>query len=312
LIGCFLDEDILRTEIVEVGRLLYERGLVVATDGNISARLAPDRILATPSGFCKGRLAPDQLIVLDLAGERVDPSILRTGEKKAGEKQTVGPPTADLKPTSEIHMHLEAYRQRPDIGAVVHAHPPHVVALSIAGIPLGPCILPEAIVFLGLPPTTPYATPSSPEGAAAIRAAIAGHDALVLARHGSLAVGESPLAAYHNTETLEQLARITFMLRLLGIDSNGSDAVLPPEQIAKLLATRERLGLGRVDDGGEFCGVCGVCGCAGPHPPAPSPKKAGGGGESLRSAGSVEGRDPEFKERVRGIVARVVAEMAID
>lgn len=284
-------EGALRAEIVEVGRLLYDRGLVVATDGNISARLAPDRILATPSGFCKGRLAPEQLIVLDLKGERVEAPTRRPGREGAEGEQTARQAPADLKPTSEIHMHLEAYRQRPDIGAVVHAHPPHAVALSIAGIPLGPCILPEAIVFLGLPPTAPYATPSSPEGAAAIRAAIASHDALVLARHGSLAVGESPLAAFHNTETLEQLARITFMLRLLGVDASVPATALPPDQIAKLLATRERLGLGRGEDGAEFCRVCGVC-----HPL----------GEHGRPADA--DLDPA---RVRAIVARVVAEMDV-
>jgi len=273
-----VDERALRAEVVEVGRLLYERGLVVATDGNISARLSADRILATPSGLCKGRMAPEQLIVVNLDGARVD----RPTAANAG-----------LGPTSEIHMHLEAYRRRPDIGAVVHAHPPHAVALSIAGIPLGPCLLPEAIVFLGISPTTPYATPSSPEGAAAIREAIAGHDALVLARHGSLAVGASPLAAFHNTETLEQLARITFMLHVLGVDAGGggedlsrADVSLPPDQIAKLLATRERLGLARAGEAAAFCAMCGVC-----------------------HAGGCPADAPVDRARLREIVARVLAEL---
>ncbi len=298
------DERALRAEIVEVGRLLYDRGLVVATDGNISARLAADRFLATPNGLCKGRMTPDQLIVVDARGRRVD-------------RPTAA--NAALRPTSEIHMHLEAYSRRPDIGAVVHAHPPHAIALSIAGIPLGRCVLPEAIVFLGLPPTAPYGTPSSPEGAAAIRAAIAGHDALVLARHGSLAVGASPFGAYYNTETLEQLARITFMLRLLGADASGGDisgaispsidaaqpgaarpdVALAPDQITRLLATREQLGLMRAGEAEEFCAMCGVCHADGRHVDTsgdrPAPER-------------MAGINPN---RVREIVARVVAELGL-
>ena len=170
----FQKESALREEIVLVGKLMYERGLIVATDGNISARLDDDTVLITPSGLCKGLMTSDQLITIDMAGRKVG---LDT------------PANKDLKPTSEITMHLEAYKQRPDVLSVVHAHPPHAIALSIVGISLADCMLPEAIVFLGLTPTTPYATPSSEENARAIREVIAGHDALVLQRHGSLTVG---------------------------------------------------------------------------------------------------------------------------
>jgi len=273
----------LRAEIVEVGRRLYDRSLVVATDGNISARLGHERILATPSGLCKGRLAPDQLIVVGLDGRRVDrPS----------------PANRHLRPTSELAMHLEAYRQRPDIGAVVHAHPPHAVALSIAGIGLAACTLPEAIVFLGAPPTVPYATPSGPEGAAAVRDAIADHDALVLAHHGSLAVGDRPLTAYHHTETLEQLARITFLVQLLRSPPDTPAAALAPDQIAKLLDTRNGLGLRRDADLGDFCAACGVCHPAGLHATA--------------STAPIDRTDTtdHLQARVRAIVARVLDEMA--
>ena len=107
-------EQALREEIVRVGHLMYERGLVVAADGNISARLDEGRVLCTPSGLCKGMMTPEQMIVVDMQGNKV------------------GPGTAanrDLRPTSEIFMHLEALRQRPDIGGVVHAHPPITVTL---------------------------------------------------------------------------------------------------------------------------------------------------------------------------------------
>ncbi len=237
--------DDLRAEIVRVGQLLYDRSLIVATDGNISARLDDDHILITPSGLCKGLMSAEQLIVIDLNGRKVGPETATT---------------RDLRPSSETAMHLEAYKQRPDVRAVVHAHPPHAIALSIAGISLADCMLPEAIVFLGLTPTTPYATPSSAENAEAIRRVIRGHDALVLQRHGSLTVGSSPLNAFYRTETLEQIARITYMLNHL-----GGGQPLPPHQVEKLIDTRRQLGLARQADDIEFCQICGVCHMEGQH-----------------------------------------------
>jgi L-fuculose-phosphate aldolase len=232
-------ENLLREEIVQVGKLLYDRGLIVATDGNISARLDDGNILITPSGLCKGFMRPDQLIIIDLGGRKVGPGTTANQH---------------LKPTSETAMHLEVYKQRPDARAVVHAHPPHAIALSIVGVSLADCMLPEAIVFLGLTPTTPYATPSSRENAQAIREVIAGHDALVLQRHGSLTIGDSPLNAYYRTETLEQIARITYLLHQL-----GGGQPLPPFQVEKLIQTRRALGLSRAPDEAEFCEICGVC-----------------------------------------------------
>jgi len=241
----FQKESALREEIVWVGKLMYERGLIVATDGNISARLDDDIVLITPSGLCKGLMTSDQLITIDMAGRKVGPDT---------------PTNKDLKPTSEITMHLEAYKQRPDVLSVVHAHPPHAIALSIVGISLADCMLPEAIVFLGLTPTTPYATPSSEENARAIREVIAGHDALVLQRHGSLTVGSSPLNAYYRTETLEQIARITYMLNQL-----GGGQPLPAFQVEKLIQARQNWDLARAADEADFCEKCGVCHIEGQH-----------------------------------------------
>lgn len=239
------NEQALRQEIIQVGKLLYNKGLIVATDGNISARLDDKTVLITPSGLCKGLMLPDQLIVIDMDGRKVG----------------AGTPTNQhLKPTSETAMHLEAYKQRPDVLSVVHAHPPHAIALSIVGITLAECMLPEAILFLGLTPTTPYSTPASEENAGAIRKAIVGHDAILLQRHGSLTVGDSPLNAYYRTETLEQVARITYMLNQLG----GAQS-LPPFQVEKLLKIRQGMGLGRPADQADFCEICGVCHIDGQH-----------------------------------------------
>ena len=241
------NEHQLRQEIVQVGRLMYDKDLIVSNDGNISARLSPGRLLITPSGLHKGFLEPGHILLIDEDGKRIGPG--STANRK-------------LKPTSELPLHLEAYRQRPDVDAVVHAHPPISIALSVAGIPMADCLLPEVIVSLGLIPTTEYATPASKESILAIRELITNHDALILQRHGSVTVGDSPMQAFMRLETVEQNARITFMLAQLGVVNP-----LPAEEVAKLLKQRKALGLAREGESTEFCAVCGVCHLGGDHAP---------------------------------------------
>jgi len=231
-------EAALRTEIIKVGQLLYQKEFIVSNDGNISARLDKNHFLCTPSGLCKGMMRQEELLIIDINGNRIDsPNALNK----------------NLRPTSEMAMHLEVYKNRPAIQAVVHAHPPTAVALSIANISLAECMLPEVIVTLGLIKTTPYSTPSSEENATAIRDAIKNHDAIMLQRHGSLAVGNTPMQAFHRTETIEQIARITFMSRLMG----GGEA-LPAHQVEKLLTQRDNLGLSLKGEAEEFCEICGA------------------------------------------------------
>jgi L-fuculose-phosphate aldolase len=232
---------------------MYERGLIVAGDGNISARLGQERVLCTPSGLCKGMMSPDQLIVVDMEANKLGPGTEAN---------------RDLRPTSEVLMHLEVYRQRPDVGGVVHAHPPVTVALSIAGVSLADCMLPEVIVTLGLVPTTKYATPASEENVRAIRNLIANHDGMILQRHGALTAGRDPWEAFMRLESIEQLAKITLVLQQLG---QGSP--LPPDQVEKLLAQRAKMGLTRPGEAEEFCEVCGVCHLDGQHvQPQPNSK----------------------------------------
>lgn len=237
----------LRQDIVRVGRLMYDKGFISASDGNVSARLGPGRFLITPSGLHKGFLEVDELLVVNEEGQRVGP--VTAANRK-------------LKPTSELPMHLESFRLRPDIGAVVHAHPPITIALSIAGISLADCLLPEVIVFLGLIPTTEYATPSSEENKRAIGMLIRNHDALVLQRHGSLTVGTDPMQGFMRLETMEQNARIAFMLAQLGAVNP-----LPPDEVRKLLKQREALGLCRPGEAASFCDICGVCHTGNGHAP---------------------------------------------
>jgi L-fuculose-phosphate aldolase len=190
-------------------------------------------------------MTPEQLIVVDMEGHKVGP---------------VTAANRDLRPTSEVFMHLEAYRQRPDIGGVVHAHPPITVALSIAGVSLADCMLPEVIVNLGLVPTTDYATPASAENVSAIRTIIRTHDGMILQRHGALTVGRDPWEAYMRLESLEQVARITLILQQL-----GRGQPLPPEQVEKLLDQRRKMGLAHPGEEEEFCELCGVCHIDGQH-----------------------------------------------
>lgn len=240
-------EPELRSEIIQVCHLLWQKGFVAATDGNVSARLGRERFLCTPSGFSKGLLRSEQLLVVDWDARPVGPCFGAA---------------ADLTPSSEMLTHLEAYRQRPEIGAVVHAHPPVAVALSIAGIPLARCLLPEVVLSLGLIPTAPYATPSSDAGAEAIRPHIARYDALVLERHGSLTVGETVLDAYLKLEKLEATAEITRTLTQLGVDRP-----LPSEELARLSAWRVGQGLARPGEAEDLCAACGLCqGSAKPSP----------------------------------------------
>ncbi len=212
------NEWVLRREIVEAARRLDAQGLLPGPSGNLSARISAEQVLVVPSGVPKGRLQPEELLVVNLAGE-----VLKG--------------MRGLKPTSELPMHLEVYRRRPDVGAVVHAHPAAAVALTVAGISLSEPILPEAVLLLGEVPTTAYATPSTPENQAAIAEWIADHDVILLARHGSLTVGRTVAEAAMRLEVLEHTAKT-----LLWAYMAGKPTPLPPEAVAKLQAVRAHYG----------------------------------------------------------------------
>ena len=246
--GAGMTERALREEFIRIGQLMHQRSYVTATDGNLSARLGPDRFLVTPSGLSKGYMRPDEMVVIDWDARPV-------GESKYG-------PGRSLKPSSEILLHLEAYRQRPDIAAVVHAHPVNAITLSIAGVSLAACLLPEVIVTLGLIPTTDYATPASAEGATVIRDLIREHDALILQRHGSVTVGGSVWEAYLKLEKLENAAEVTYKLLTL-----GRELPFPPGAVDKLIDTRAKHGLLREGERDAIRAACGVCSLTG-HCPA--------------------------------------------
>ncbi len=227
------NESNLRELICRVGRLMRRHGYIDGTAGNISARLDAARVLASPSGLPTGLLSPDQLIVVNMQGERVD-------EPTAA--------NADLRPTSEIAMHLECYLQRADINGVVHAHPPTAVALTLVGFDFQQCIIPEMLVLLGLAPTAPYSTPSSRENRDAIADLIPEHDAIMLSNHGSLTAAKTLWEAYLMLESLEHNA--TILHRALQLSSELKP--IPADKIEQLLAYRAQFGLLRPGDRERF------------------------------------------------------------
>ena len=204
----------LKREMVEICRMLHRKNLVAATDGNVSARVG-DRLLTTPSGVNKGWVKEEQIITVDLNGRLVEGS---------------------GRPTSELAMHLTVYRLRPEVQAVVHAHPPLATAFTIAGVSLEEQVLPEVVLNLGVILTAAYATPSSPEVPEAIRELIKTHDALLLERHGAVTVGADLMEAYNKMEKLEHTALVLLMAHLL-----GGVRVLPPEEVAKLLSLKLKM-----------------------------------------------------------------------
>ncbi|MCC6859904.1 MAG: class II aldolase/adducin family protein [Bryobacterales bacterium] len=206
-----------RQDIVDVGRLVYRKGWVAANDGNITVRLDQDRLLATPTGVSKGMMHPDDLIVLDMDGRKLQ------GRKEG---------------TSEIAMHLAIYRLRPDVRAVVHAHPPVATGFAVAGKPLNLALLPEVIIGMGCVPLAGYGLPGTPELTEPMLPYIPKYDAIMMGNHGAVCYGEDVYKALFRMETVEHFARISLVAELL-----GGPKVLPKEEVDKLLSARTRYGL---------------------------------------------------------------------
>ena len=207
-------EQALREELVAVCRRLWERDLIGAAEGNVSARLGPDRFLVTPAGAGKGDLGPGDLVVVDGTGAVVK------GRGRA---------------SSELRMHLAAYAARPDAGALVHAHPLTAVALTVAGLPPPNHLVPEASVTLGEVAVAPFATPGTEEVPRALAPLLAQHDVILLSRHGALALGATLAEACDRMETLERVARVALLARLA-----GRCEPLPAEAVARVIAAAGR------------------------------------------------------------------------
>jgi L-fuculose-phosphate aldolase len=210
-------ESSLRADIVEVGRRMYARGYTASNDGNISVRYGADRLLMTPKSVCKGFMSPDMMCVTDLEGKKL---------------------AGDRDPSSEMQMHLEVYRQRPDAIAVVHAHPPTATGFAVAGIPLDRAVLAEVVTTLGSVPIAEYATPSTKELPEAVRKYVKAHDGMLLANHGALTLGRDLFGAYYKMETIEHFAKISLVARLL-----GGERLLSRQEVDRLQGLRGMYGI---------------------------------------------------------------------
>ncbi len=207
----------LRHDIVEIGKLVFQKGWIAANDGNISIRFDDRRILCTPTAVCKGMMSADDLIVCDMEGNKIEGTRART---------------------SEIAMHLTIYRMRPDIRSVVHAHPPVATGFATAGRPLNLALLPEVIIGLGSVPVADYGLPGTPALTDGMLPYIPKYDAILMANHGAVCYGRDVHEAYFRMETVEHFARITFVAEMLG----GARA-LPREEVRKLFESRGRYGV---------------------------------------------------------------------
>ncbi len=209
-----LTEEELRRQIVEVGRWIHRQGFVSGYDGNISVRMDGQRILSTPTAISKGMMEPDDLVVVDYDGRQL------AGRRKA---------------TSELAMHLLFYRRRPDVNAVVHAHPPTATGYAAAGLALNKALVSEVVLSLGCIPLARYGTPGTPELTEALSPLVGQYDAILMANHGVVTCGPDLMRAYFRMETVEHFARISLVTEML-----GRQVLLSEQDVDKLLAARQR------------------------------------------------------------------------
>lgn len=204
------DEYEIKEQICDIGRRIYNRNMVAANEGNISVKLNDNEFLCTPTGVSKGFMTPECICKIDRDG-----NIIQADK--------------GFKPSSEIKMHMRVYAKRPDVGAVVHAHPIYATSFAIAGIPLSAPIMPEAVIELGSVPIAPYGTPSTIEIPDSIEPYLEKYEAVLLANHGALTWSSNLIAAHFKMELVEHYAEFLYRARQL-----GGPKELSPEQIEKL------------------------------------------------------------------------------
>lgn len=240
-----INEYEIKKEICDIGKRIYNRGMVAANDGNISVKLNDHEFLCTPTGVSKGFMTPEFICKVDENGKVIQAN-------------------KGFKPSSEIKMHMRVYKERPDVKSVVHAHPMYATAFAIAGIPLTQPIMPEAVISLGCVPIAEYGTPSTEEIPDAVSKHLQYFDAVLLENHGALAYADSLLAAYHKMESVEFYAQLLFLSRQL-----GGPKELSKEQVERLYEIRRQFGMTgkhpanvcvNAKNGKPSCHSCGACG----------------------------------------------------
>jgi len=248
-----------REDIVRFGRMLHDREYVAATDGNLSVRLDQESVLCTPTGVSKGMMAPEDLVVVDMRGKRIQ-----------GQRQV----------SSEIAMHMQIYRLRPDVHGIVHAHPPTATGYAAAGLPLNQALISEIVLSLGCVPLARYATPGTPDLSEVLAPLVPQYDAILMANHGVVSYGKDLLRAYMNMETVEHFARIALVGHLL-----GRQQLLSEEDVGKLIDARSRYGLSGPAKGTPNCPVTAPvafpAASAVGEAAATGPREGGSGGEKF-------------------------------
>ena len=214
----YMTEKEAKKAIIDIGQRMYIRGFVAANDGNISVRTSKNEVWATPTGVSKGFMKKKMLVKVDLDGNVLE---------------------GTYKPSSELKMHLRAYRENEALRSVCHAHPPICTSFAVAGIPLDSPILAEAVITLGDVPIAPYAELGTEAVPEAIAPYCHTHNGVLLANHGVVTWAEEPYAAYYRLESMEHYAKILLITdKLLGRQNQLSD-----EQIERLIAMREKFGV---------------------------------------------------------------------
>ena len=233
-----LNEKEIKEQICDIGKRIYNKNMVAANDGNISVKISDGVFLCTPTGVSKGFMTPDYICKVDENG-----NVIEANE--------------GFRPSSEIKMHMRVYAKRPDVGAVVHAHPNFATSFAIAGQPLSKPIMPEAVISLGCVPLAPYGTPSTKEIPDSIECYLDDFDSVLLENHGALTWSSDLLSAYMKMESLE------FYAELLYKSGNiGNPQEFTREQIDSLVEIRHKMGIkGKypADRKGENCYKCKKC-----------------------------------------------------
>jgi L-fuculose-phosphate aldolase len=226
-----MSEHKLKEQICEIGRRVYAKGFAAANDGNISIRLSDREIMCSPTMVSKGFMRPEDICKVDYEGTQL------AGTRKR---------------SSEILLHLAVYKNRPDVNAVVHCHPPHATAFAVAGVPIPMCILPEVEVFLGEVPTSIYETPGTQKFAETIVPHLKSSNTIILANHGTVTFGPDLEKAYWNSEIIDAYCRILILSRQLGNVNYFTQG-----QTKELLDLKKRLGYDDVRFHRE--GNCDLC-----------------------------------------------------
>ena len=221
----------LKEQICEIGRRVYSKGFAAANDGNLSIRVGENEVLCSPTMICKGFMTPDDICAVDLDGNQI------AGTKKR---------------TSEILLHLTIMKHRPDVGAVVHCHPPHATAFAVAGEAIPQCVLPEVEVFMGEVPIAPYETPGGQSFADTVLPFLNATNTIILRNHGTVSFGNNLEEAYWKTEILDAYCRILLLSKQLGGITYFSEG-----QTRELLDLKQKLGF---DDPRFYAENCDLCG----------------------------------------------------